>query len=75
MFVGRKKELKLLDEAYQSDKAELVVIYGRGRIGKSCLVEQFAKNKPHYYVFEAIEGEKTTSQIKHFTTSLKSLFR
>ena len=71
MFVGRKKELKLLDESYQSEKAELVVIYGRRRIGKSCLVEQFAKNKPHYYAFEAIEGEKTTAQIKHFTTSLK----
>ena len=71
MFVGRQKELKILDEAYQSEKCELVVIYGRRRIGKSSLVEQFAKNKPHYYAFEAIEGEKTTSQIKHFTNSLK----
>jgi AAA+ ATPase superfamily predicted ATPase len=72
MFVGRKKELEALDDAYRSDKGEMVVIYGRRRIGKSCLVEQFAKNKPHYYAFEAIEGEKTAAQIKHFTDFLKT---
>jgi AAA+ ATPase superfamily predicted ATPase len=50
MFVGRQKELKLLDEAYQSDKGELVVIYGRRRIGKSSLVEQFAKAFDYSFV-------------------------
>ena len=29
IFIGRKKELSLLDEAYTSRKGELVVIYGR----------------------------------------------
>ena len=57
MFVGRKKELDLPDDAYRSDKGEMVVIYGRRRIGKSCLVELFAKYKLHYYAFEAIEGK------------------
>ncbi len=45
MFVGRKKELQWLTEAYQSGKGELVVIYGRRRIGKSCLVKKFAEDK------------------------------
>ena len=45
MFVGRKNELKLLNDAYRSEKDELVVLYGRRRIGKSGLVKCFAKKK------------------------------
>lgn len=71
MFVGRKKELKLLEEAYRSPKAELVVVYGRRRIGKSSLVKKFAEGKPYFYKFEAIEGEKSAGQISHFTAQLK----
>ncbi len=45
MFVGRKNELKLLNDAYRSGKDELVVLYGRRRIGKSSLVKCFAEKK------------------------------
>jgi AAA+ ATPase superfamily predicted ATPase len=45
MFVGRKNELKLLNDAYRSEKDELVVLYGRRRIGKSSLVKRFAEKK------------------------------
>jgi len=45
MFVGRKNELKLLNDAYRSGKDELVVLYGRRRIGKSSLVKRFAEKK------------------------------
>ena len=45
MFVGRKKELDFLNERYQSAKAELIVLYGRRRIGKTELLHQFAKDK------------------------------
>lgn len=74
MFVGRKNELKLLDEAYHSNKSELVVVYGRRRIGKSSLVKNFAENKAFYYTFEAIEEETTHGQLQHFTDLLKKQF-
>jgi len=74
MFVGRKNELKLLDEAYHSSKSELVVVYGRRRIGKSSLVKNFAKNKAFFYTFEAIEEETTHGQLQHFTELLKKQF-
>ena len=47
MFVGRKNELKLLNDAYRSGRDELVVLYGRRRIGKSSLVKRFAEKKKH----------------------------
>ena len=45
MFVGRKNELRMLNDAYRSGKDELVVLYGRRRIGKSSLVKRFAEKK------------------------------
>jgi hypothetical protein len=71
MFVGRKNELKLLKDAYRSEKDELVVLYGRRRIGKSSLVKRFAEKKRTYYEFEALEGETTQGQINHFLQQLK----
>ena len=48
-FINRKRELEFLNRAYKSKRAEFLVIYGRRRIGKTELLLQFAKNKPHVY--------------------------
>lgn len=71
MFVGRRYELRRLEEAYASPKGELVVLYGRRRIGKSHLIAEFMKGKSRAYSFEALEGEDTAVQIRHFTESLR----
>jgi AAA+ ATPase superfamily predicted ATPase len=44
-FVGRKKELKDLNLLISKKSASLVVVRGRRRIGKSRLIEEFAKDK------------------------------
>lgn len=49
MFVGREKELKQLNSAFSSHNKELGVIYGRRRIGKTKLIDQFVKDKPHLF--------------------------
>lgn len=45
MFIGRKKELQFFEERYHSDKAELIVLYGRRRVGKTELLREFSKDK------------------------------
>ena len=45
IFLGRKQELARLLRLRRLKKAALVVIKGRRRVGKSTLVEEFAKNK------------------------------
>ena len=62
MFVGRKNELKLLNDAYRSEKDELVVLYGRRRIGKNSLVKCFAKKKKPYICHLIINQTKVTDQ-------------
>ena len=40
-FVGRDRELKKLNELYQEEEFQFVVIYGRRRVGKTMLINEF----------------------------------
>lgn len=57
MFIGREKELKKLDELYSTQKFQMPVVYGRRRIGKTALLNEFTKNKAAIF-FTAIESSK-----------------
>jgi len=48
-FVDREEELSFLDRAYQEERSQLIVIYGKRRIGKTALVKEFSKDRPHIY--------------------------
>ena len=45
MFVGREHELNVMRRLYERRGFEMVVLYGRRRIGKTSLIEEFAKDK------------------------------
>ena len=45
MFVGREPELQTLEEACASETFEMVVVYGRRRVGKTTLLKQLAQDK------------------------------
>ncbi len=45
MFIGRKEELDTLNTIYQKNGFDMVVMYGRRRIGKSTLLAEFIKDK------------------------------
>lgn len=55
MFIGRKRELSALDKLYTSGRFEFVVIYGRRRVGKTALINQFIKDKRAIY-FMGVES-------------------
>ena len=44
-MIGRKQEVKELNRLYNRNKAELVAIYGRRRVGKTYLIKEFLKRK------------------------------
>ncbi|WP_333639184.1 ATP-binding protein [Pyrobaculum aerophilum] len=48
-FIDREAELQWLEEAYKSPSAQLLVLYGRRRIGKTALVVRFLKGKKAIY--------------------------
>ncbi|MCM1306602.1 MAG: ATP-binding protein [Bacteroides sp.] len=55
MFIGRERELKELNKLYKSDRFEFVVIYGRRRVGKTALINQFINDKIAIY-FMGVES-------------------
>ncbi len=61
-FVGRKKQLEKLDNLLYKRSASLVVIRGRRRIGKSRLVEEFAKEMPLLSFTGLPPTEQTSAQ-------------
>ncbi|MBQ6843763.1 MAG: ATP-binding protein [Agathobacter sp.] len=44
-FINRTNELNMLKKQYEQTEASFVVIYGRRRIGKSRLIQEFVKDK------------------------------
>ncbi|MGA2386252.1 MAG: ATP-binding protein [Candidatus Bathyarchaeia archaeon] len=49
LFADRQQETKFLEQHYTTQTPELIIIYGRRRVGKTELTLQFSKNKPHIY--------------------------
>lgn len=58
MFIGREQELASLNRLYTSDKFEFAVIYGRRRVGKTALINEFIKNKKAIYFMGVESNEK-----------------
>lgn len=64
MFVGREKELKILENKISSSSFEFGVMYGRRRIGKTRILQEITK-KHHaiYYVFNEMGLEHNLEQL------------
>lgn len=45
LFIGREKELAELNDLYIQDRFQLFVLYGRRRVGKTTLLNEFCKGK------------------------------
>ena len=55
MFYCREAELRTMNNRYKKDRFECIVIYGRRRVGKTALINEFCKGKPTVY-FSAVNA-------------------
>lgn len=62
MFIAREKELNALTEKYESANFEFAIIYGRRRVGKTRLIEEFAKDKNCIF-FSAMKDSNRNSSL------------
>jgi AAA+ ATPase superfamily predicted ATPase len=74
MFIGREEEIALLRRKENDDRAPLIAVYGRRRVGKTALVEK-AFEKEMIWKFEGLEGAGMREQIKHFMFTLRQYSR
>ena len=68
MFINRKAELDQLDRLYHSNQAELFVLYGRRRVGKTELLRVFCEGKPHLYFVATLSSD--SEQLAGFSNQI-----
>ena len=68
MFIGREAELKFLNDKYQEKSGQLIVLYGRRRVGKTETLREFCKGKPH--VFFSCTQTTNRVQLRNFSSRI-----
>lgn len=73
-FIGREQELARLEALLDKGSASLVILKGRRRIGKSRLVEEFAKDQPFIRISGIPPTRATTAESEraHFAHQLST---
>ena len=67
--IGRKNEIKELDNIMNSGKPEFVVVYGRRRVGKTFLVNQYFSDK-FTFKLTGLAKKGKEDQLLNFTQAL-----
>lgn len=68
MFIGREAELRFLEDKYNEGRGQLIVLYGRRRVGKTETLREFCKDKPH--VFFSCTQSTDKVQLARFSKQL-----
>lgn len=71
MFWGRERELAELNRLYDTGKFQFPVVYGRRRVGKTALINEFVKDKPTIYFTGVETNEK--QNLENFSKSIWNL--
>ena len=69
-FIGRKAELKELSGYMESGHSEFIAIYGRRRVGKTCLIRTAAQDSFAFFV-TGIYGASKPEQLTNFAIALQ----
>lgn len=72
MFIGRDYELNQLNKLYREDKFQFIVIYGRRRVGKTTLINEFCKDKPN--IFFVAEEYNDKIALENFSDKILTFF-
>ncbi len=72
MFIGREKELALLEDLHASNRFEYLVLYGRRRVGKTFLLKEFSEN--HSVIFYSAQAKNDRLNLVDFSKTLQMHF-
>jgi hypothetical protein len=70
-IIGRKQEQKELKRLYESDEAEMVVVYGRRRVGKTYLINQVFAKEGFTFKITGLYKSKLPVQLENFSSALR----
>ena len=73
-IIGRKEEIRKLQKCYDSNKAQLVIVYGRRRVGKTFLVSELFRGCFALRLTGAYNQSKEV-QLEHFADDLRHVYK
>ncbi len=69
-FVDREMELNLLDDLYQRPGAQFLILYGRRRIGKTCLLTHWLSQLGERHFYWVATQTSATNQLRTFSQAV-----
>lgn len=73
VFIGRKKELSVMENLYNSQKFEMLILHGRRRVGKSYLLAHFASLHSKNTVFFTADKSSEKINVQNFCAELDNV--
>ena len=70
LFVGRERELKVLDDLWQSQRPEFLILYGRRRVGKTQLLKIWAERSQARVFYWVADPTSSFDQLRSFSQAL-----
>lgn len=71
-MIGREREREQIERLYQSEKFEFLVLYGRRRVGKTTLLQDFASR--HQVIFYAAQEKNDSLNLQDFSRAVQYYF-
>lgn len=73
-FHNREKERNSVSRMIRSDRAELIIVYGRRGVGKSALLERVLASCGQPYIFYRATRRTVTLQMEELTAAVREAF-
>lgn len=71
-MIGRKKEMDLLEQMYASGRFEFMIMYGRHRIGKTTILQEFSKR--HETIFFSAQEKNDALSLLDFSKLVQEYY-
>ena len=69
-FIGREREIESLTKCMESNQAQLVVVYGRRRVGKTFLIESFFEDD-FAFTYTGAYNQPKSVQLMNFSDEIR----
>ena len=71
-MIGRLEEMNRLEQMYESTRFEFMIMYGRRRIGKTTILQEFSKT--HKTIFFSAQEKNDTLNLQDFSRLVQEYF-
>lgn len=69
-FIGRQRELKVLDDLWNRDTSQFLVLYGRRRVGKTALMVEWIRRTGNRSLYWVAASTSMISQLRAFSQAV-----